>query len=223
MREYGHEFKLLREERNISISQLAKRAKISKSTLSRFESGETQLGIDKFILALETLGLTLAEFENGEINPSKREYSLLEDAKDLYEEQYLEELEQLQTFYKSKDSNSIFNYFNQVTDKSDQSKLLKLLAKQMLSDLSLHFELPKEDKIIIEEYFTSRLDWTNFDKVIFESFKFNQSDFNDIVLGLPNKLFASNLLSTKLIEEIDNKELKKAREIAETIKELTKM
>ncbi len=45
MKNYGKILKELREDKGISLSSLAKSAQLSKSTLSRFENGETQIGI----------------------------------------------------------------------------------------------------------------------------------------------------------------------------------
>ncbi len=49
MKNYGKILKELREDKGISLSSLAKSAQLSKSTLSRFENGETQIGIDNLL------------------------------------------------------------------------------------------------------------------------------------------------------------------------------
>lgn len=57
----GETYRALREEKGISISSLAG-ADISKSQISRFELGETEISVFKLLYLLEKIGTTFEEF-----------------------------------------------------------------------------------------------------------------------------------------------------------------
>lgn len=57
----GKTYRALREEKGISISSLAG-ADISKSQISRFELGETEISVFKLLYLLEKIGTTFEEF-----------------------------------------------------------------------------------------------------------------------------------------------------------------
>ncbi|MGP0459017.1 helix-turn-helix domain-containing protein, partial [Streptococcus pneumoniae] len=52
MEQIGKVFRQLRESRNISLRQ-ATRGQFSPSMLSRFETGQSELSVEKFLFALE--------------------------------------------------------------------------------------------------------------------------------------------------------------------------
>ena len=219
MRDYGHDFRVLREERNISISQLAKKTNVSKSTFSRFESGETQLGIDKFIAALEVMGITLSEFEKGEINPDNKELTLF-DPVAIYDEKNVNDLKALKSFYEKRSVLDIFTYFDTEKDNTAQDKLLKLLSKKMLADLSLHFDLPKEEIDFIESYFLGLTTWTDFDREVFELFEFSMSFLETISQQPQAYKQVVHLLARKLAYALENCQQDRAKEIANLLTKL---
>ena len=57
----GETYRKIREEKGISISSLAG-AEISKSQISRFELGETEISVFKLLYLLERIGVTLEEY-----------------------------------------------------------------------------------------------------------------------------------------------------------------
>ncbi len=57
----GETYRKIREGKGISISSLAG-AEISKSQISRFELGETEISFFKLLYLLEKIGVTLEEF-----------------------------------------------------------------------------------------------------------------------------------------------------------------
>ena len=61
MQKFGEIFKKFRESRGIRIKDVAK-AVISKSQLSRFEKGQTDLTISKFMLILDEINMPIDEF-----------------------------------------------------------------------------------------------------------------------------------------------------------------
>ena len=58
---YGAIFKECRLNRGFSLKQVANQD-LSVSQLSRFERGESDLSLEKFMSALEAIGLTISEF-----------------------------------------------------------------------------------------------------------------------------------------------------------------
>lgn len=61
MRNFGEIFKKFRESRGFRLKDVANEV-ISTSQLSRFEKGETDLTISKFILILDEINLSIDEF-----------------------------------------------------------------------------------------------------------------------------------------------------------------
>lgn len=61
MKHFGEIFKIFRESRGLTLKDVAK-AGISTSQLSRFEKGETDLTISKFMLILDEINIPIDEF-----------------------------------------------------------------------------------------------------------------------------------------------------------------
>lgn len=61
MKKFGEIFKKFRESRGLRLKDVAK-AGISTSQLSRFENGETNLTISKFIAVLDEVNVPIDEF-----------------------------------------------------------------------------------------------------------------------------------------------------------------
>lgn len=59
---YGETFKILRKQRGYKLSAFED-VGISKSTLSKFERGDSMMSFDKLIVALEVISVTFFEFE----------------------------------------------------------------------------------------------------------------------------------------------------------------
>lgn len=60
MEQIGKVFRQLRESRNISLRQ-ATRGQFSPSMLSRFETGQSELSVEKFLFALENISASVEE------------------------------------------------------------------------------------------------------------------------------------------------------------------
>ncbi|MFZ5634684.1 MAG: helix-turn-helix domain-containing protein [Bacillota bacterium] len=72
----GQKLKSVREQQNISMNALAKRADVSQSTLSRIESGQQMPTFDVLERLITALGLTLVEFfsdQAPELSPDIRQ------------------------------------------------------------------------------------------------------------------------------------------------------
>ncbi|MGF0111562.1 helix-turn-helix domain-containing protein [Streptococcus sp. SGI.013] len=157
MTNYGQEFKVLRELKGYSLTQVAKGADLSKSTLSRFENGETQLAIDKFIAALAAMDLSLTDFEQrsvgkGTILLFDASKSSDEDRKD--EESVNQDLLDLQTAYEKKDLMQLLTLHECFSESDADERILKILAKLFLSKLSLHLLLADDDQAFLVTYFS---------------------------------------------------------------------
>lgn len=60
---YGLTFRKIREQKKLSLSIFPKIG-ISKPALSKFERGETMMGFENVVCALQVMGVTLEEYEN---------------------------------------------------------------------------------------------------------------------------------------------------------------
>lgn len=60
---YGLTFRKIREQKKISLSAFPK-VGISKAALSKFERGETMMGFENVVCALQEMGVSLEEYEN---------------------------------------------------------------------------------------------------------------------------------------------------------------
>lgn len=61
---YGYYLKVIREGKKISISKLAQKSQISKSQISRFERGESEISFSKMMVLLDSLNVSLEEYES---------------------------------------------------------------------------------------------------------------------------------------------------------------
>lgn len=64
MENYGEYLRIIREGKQISISKLAKLTNISKSQISRFERGESDISFSKMLILLNSLNVSLEEFSS---------------------------------------------------------------------------------------------------------------------------------------------------------------
>ncbi|MGY3736761.1 Rgg family transcriptional regulator [Lactococcus taiwanensis] len=61
-KKYGNTFRMLRNQKQLPLSDFSSIAP-SKSTISKFERGETMMGFDKVLASLQIMGVSLEEFE----------------------------------------------------------------------------------------------------------------------------------------------------------------
>lgn len=84
-RKLAENIQIARKRRKLSLSKLAVKASISKTVLSRIESGDTSVGIGKVFNVLDALGLLkgLADVVNPELDKEQavREIKLIREAK----------------------------------------------------------------------------------------------------------------------------------------------
>lgn len=60
---YGHTFRKIREQKKLSLANFPQIG-ISKPALSKFERGETMMGFENVVCALQGMGVSLEEYEN---------------------------------------------------------------------------------------------------------------------------------------------------------------
>ncbi|CCW41090.1 helix-turn-helix domain-containing protein [Streptococcus agalactiae] len=153
MKNYGKILKELREDKGISLSSLAKSAQLSKSTLSRFENGETQIGIDKFIKALQTL----------EVGVTINEVSILDSkVKAGTSNTDLEQLTLLESYRDNEDIMRIFSFQKQQSCDRIESNVLKILAKLFISNLGLNMRLPQDEINLVVTYLNGVTQYNDF-------------------------------------------------------------
>ncbi|MCD0048510.1 helix-turn-helix transcriptional regulator, partial [Streptococcus agalactiae] len=153
MKNYGKILKELREDKGISLSSLAKSAQLSKSTLSRFENGETQIGIDKFIKALQTL----------EVGVTINEVSILDSkVKAGTSNTDLEQLTLLESYRDNEDIMRIFSFQKQQSCDRIESNVLKILAKLFISNLGLNMRLPQDEINLVVTYLNGVKQYNDF-------------------------------------------------------------
>lgn len=156
MTNYGKQFKEIREKKGLTLNDVSKKSKVAKSTLSRFENGETQLAVDKFIAALKAMGMTFSEFESGEVRVAASGDILLPLETTETRDEMVEKLETLEKFYNNSDSLGLLNY--QMTEEHDA--ILRILSKVFLINLGLKMELPQSDISFLQTYFLENTNLT---------------------------------------------------------------
>ncbi len=84
-RKLAENIQIARKRRKLSLSALALKASISKTVLSRIESGDTSVGIGKVLNTLDALGLLkgLADMANPELDREQaiKEIELIRETK----------------------------------------------------------------------------------------------------------------------------------------------
>ena len=84
LKKFGEIYKLYRESKKITLRDIERKG-ISRSQLSRFEKGETDLTISKFLLALEQINVPIEEFMYA-ANDYKRDrfYQIVDEVKQCF-------------------------------------------------------------------------------------------------------------------------------------------
>lgn len=168
MTNYGHIFKDLREQKGMTLGEVAIQSGVAKSTLSRFENGETQLSIDKFVAALAAMELTLANFEKEEVDVAASGDILLKLKPSKPQTDLSKALDQLEVLYTKQDMSGVFSYQLNLDDKEP---ILAVLAKKYLIDLGLKMDLPSEDLTLVDKYFSDLKEWSVENLKLYIAFK----------------------------------------------------
>ena len=109
LKKFGEIYKLFRESRKITLREIEHKG-ISRSQLSRFEKGETDLTITKFLLALEQINVPIEEFMFA-ANDFKRDhfYQLIDEVKQCFLKRNVAKLHKMLIKLMENDDLSIFS------------------------------------------------------------------------------------------------------------------
>lgn len=150
---YGYYFKKIREQHEMSLGSLATATGLAKSTLSRFENGETQLALDSFVKALSVMEMTLTDFDD--FQGSSEKQSTLEQQREKKQEKTpnADGLSRVHDLVKANDLAGLLTFQLSLTD---EQQLLKIICKKYLSDLGLDMLLPETDITFLQSYFKTK-------------------------------------------------------------------
>ncbi len=152
----GKIFKIFRESRGMKLTEIAKPG-LSKSQLSRFENGETDLTISKFMMALDAINIPIDEFMYAANDFKQNEFNTLLDKIRLYVTNKnivgLKKLliEQQEKYYSKK------HFY----------KLNIILIKIKLQDLSGENYFSEQDINYLTDYLFSVENWGNYELLLF--------------------------------------------------------
>lgn len=136
MKQFGKIFKKFRESRGLKLKDISKLG-ISSSQLSRFEHGETDLTITKFMTALDEINMSIEEF--------------MYAAHDFHRDELNELLEKVKHYVSNRDIIGLKNLLIFQIEKGAKRKnfhnLNTILIKIRLQDLSEENYYNKKDKV----------------------------------------------------------------------------
>lgn len=156
MENFGKIFKKFRESRGLKLKDFVGSG-LSTSQLSRFEKGESDLTITKFILALNELNMPISEF--------------MYAANDFHRDELNEMLEQIRIFVSHNDIQGMkLLLISQLEKNSPQKKVHKLnviLIKIRLQELSGETYYTDEDLDYLSDYLFSVDYWGCYELLLF--------------------------------------------------------
>ena len=135
LKKFGEIYKLFRESRKITLREIEHKG-ISRSQLSRFEKGETDLTITKFLLALEQINVPIEEFMFA-ANDFKRDhfYQLIDEVKQCFLKRNVAKLHKMLIKLMENDDLSIFSTIEIIFLKI---KLQELSNEEYFSDTDIN-------------------------------------------------------------------------------------
>lgn len=135
LKKFGEIYKLFRESRKITLREIEHKG-ISRSQLSRFEKGETDLTITKFLLALEQINVPIEEFMFA-ANDFKRDhfYQLIDEVKQCFLKRNVAKLHKMLITLMENDDLSIFSTIEIIFLKI---KLQELSNEEYFSDTDIN-------------------------------------------------------------------------------------
>lgn len=136
-KKFGIIFKKIREQKRIPLSRFSS-VGISKSSISRFERGESMMSFENIFFSLQIMGISLEEFENILNDYSPNEFDYL--------------LEQIEESTTNLDNNRLFELYRLAQEKGYY--YISLSAKSGIQKLS------ESEKEMLTEYFYELYFWT---------------------------------------------------------------
>lgn len=158
MKKFGEIFKKFRESRGFRLKDVEK-AGISTSQLSRFEKGETDLTISKFMAVLDEINMPIDEF--------------MYAVHDFHRDELNELLSKVRHFVSNHDVDGLKKLlYSQMESDSKQEKFHKLniiLLKIRLQDLSGEAYYSGDDLSYLTDYLFSVEYWGYYELLIFSN------------------------------------------------------
>lgn len=158
MKNFGEIFKKFRESRGLRLKDVAK-AGISTSQLSRFEKGETELTVSKFMLILDEINMPIDEF--------------MYAVHDFHRDELNELLEQIRRFVTTRDilgmKRLLISQMEKDHNKEKFYHLNTILIKIRLQDLSGDEYYSNEDLLYLTDYLFSVEYWGYYELLIFSN------------------------------------------------------
>ena len=158
MKKFGEVFKKFRESRGLRLKDVAK-AGISTSQLSRFEKGETDLTISKFMLILDEINMPIEEF--------------IYAVHDFHRDELNELLSKVRHFVSNHDIEGLKRLlYSQMESDPKQEKFHKLnivLLKIRLQDLSGESYYSSDDLSYLTDYLFSVEYWGYYELLIYSN------------------------------------------------------
>lgn len=160
MKNFGEIFRKFRESRGLRLKDVTK-AGISTSQLSRFEKGETDLTITKFMAILDQINMPIDEF--------------MYAAHDFHRDELNDLLEKVRLFVTTHDVEGLKKLLISQMEKDSQNEkfhqLNTILLKIRLQDLSGETYYNESDLTYLTDYLFSVEHWGNYELLIFMNTK----------------------------------------------------
>ena len=158
MKKFGEIFKKFRESRGLRLKDVAK-AGISTSQLSRFEKGETDLTISKFMFILDEINMPIDEF--------------MYAGHDFHRDELNELLSKVRHFVSTRDVEGMKKLLYSQMELEDRREKFHqiniILLKIRLQDLSGETYYTKDDLTYLTDYLFSVEYWGYYELLIFSN------------------------------------------------------
>ena len=158
MKKFGEIFKKFRESRGLRLKDVAK-AGISTSQLSRFENGETDLTISKFMFILDEINMPIDEF--------------MYAVHDFHRDELNELLSKVRHFVSTRDVEGMKKLLYSQMELEDRREKFHqiniILLKIRLQDLSGETYYTKDDLTYLTDYLFSVEYWGYYELLIFSN------------------------------------------------------
>ncbi|HEL2441418.1 TPA: helix-turn-helix domain-containing protein [Streptococcus suis] len=155
MNNFGKVFKKFRQARGLKLKEIAKFG-LSTSQLSRFEHGETDLTLSKFMIALDGINMPIDEF--------------MYAARDFHRDELNELLEQIRDCVTTRNIDGLKRLLIMQMEKNNCGKFQQIntiLVKIRLQDLSGENYYSNKDLNYLTDYLFSVEYWGNYELLIF--------------------------------------------------------
>lgn len=153
----GQTFKQLRINRGISLKQ-ATDDRVSLSQLSRFERGESELSISRFLAALENIHVEVSEFIDANANYQKTERKRL--MSQLVDLEYRRDIQGFQRLQASELEKYHQHPYNQ------EYKLNAILLQGFICKCDPDISFPKPDLDFVTDYLFSCEHWNIYELIL---------------------------------------------------------